>query len=181
MRALPQGCLNDADLVEHRSQLTTILVAWLDTKPVGIGWMHWDGPRDAALMDSLGRVPEIHRLHVNKRYRSFGLGSRIISSFELLAIERGLARIGLGVHVRNHRATALYQRLGFLKTGERYLDEFAVQEPNGMAYQVREPSIYMIRDITVSNRTTSGQRARPPTEVRSATMPATMRESNWST
>jgi len=181
MHALPQGYLNDTDLAEHRIQRTTIVVAWLDTKPVGIGWMHWDGPRDAALMNSLGRVPEIHRLHINKRYRSFGLGSRIISSFELLAIERGLTWIGLGVHLKNHRATALYQRLGFRETGERYVDEFIVKEPNGMAYQVREPSVYMTRELIGSNRTNSDQRARPPAEVRSATMPVTMRESNWST
>lgn len=159
-QALPDSGLTEADLTDHQAHRTTIIVAWLDRTPVGIGWTHWDGPRDAVLMTRIGRVPEIHRLHVNRRYRCFGLGTRIIKSFELLAYEKGLVWIGLGVHTRNHRATTLYRRLGFLETGERYLDEFVIPRADGKMHQVSEPAIYMIRDISTRSRAASALRGR---------------------
>ena len=143
--ALPESGITSQDLTDHITNRTTIVVAWLDHVPIGIGWIDWKGPRSATVETLLGRVAEIHRLHVHKQYRSLGVGTQLIKSFERLAVLQNQTLIGLGVHMTNHRALTLYRRLGYVEAGGRYLDEYTVRRADGIQSPVRVPALYMVR------------------------------------
>jgi ribosomal protein S18 acetylase RimI-like enzyme len=70
------------------------------------------------------QYPDIRELRVSESRRGEGIGSELIQICEHLAIDRGYNTIGLAVNpTLNAAARRLYQRLGYLPTGEApYLD-----------------------------------------------------------
>jgi GNAT superfamily N-acetyltransferase len=111
------------DLAWQRSGAITQIVAWRGSRPVGSGFIHWSGPRDAAIAERLPGCPEIFRLEVLQEYRSRGVGAGIVSTLEELARARGVAQLGLGVAIENARARALYERLEYaLLDAPPYID-----------------------------------------------------------
>lgn len=57
---------------------------------------------------------------VDPSVRRNGLGVALIDAVKEWAIEQGYAALGLGVTTTNAPAVALYRRLGFADTGDRY-------------------------------------------------------------
>ena len=101
------------DLTWQRSGAITQIVAWQDSTPVGSGFIHWNGPRDAGIAQRLPKCPEIFRLEVVNAYRSRGVGTGIVRTLEDLACAQGFVQLGLGVAIENSRARALYERLDY--------------------------------------------------------------------
>lgn len=52
--------------------------------------------------------------------RRLGVGQALIEAVQAWAIDAGYHRLGLGVTTTNSAAIALYERLGFVATGDRY-------------------------------------------------------------
>lgn len=88
-------------------------MAWQGRAPVGSGFIHWDGPRDAGIARRLPQCPEIFRLEVVKEYRSRGVGAGLVRTLEELACAKGFVQLGLGVAIENVRARELYERLDY--------------------------------------------------------------------
>jgi len=148
-RRLPRAVPSDEDLRHHADGTSSIAVAWVNHLPVGIGWIHWRGPRHPELLLRWPAVPEIHRLHVHKRYRSFGVGTSLIRFFEAQALSMGQLDIGLGVNLKNARALALYERLGYRRDEQLFVDEYLDTSSRQGPVLIREPSVYMVRSILV--------------------------------
>lgn len=136
-----------SDLLGQANGQTGIVVAWLGTRPVGIGFVHWAGPRDAELQQRWPGVPEIYRLWVRPRYRTVGVGSRIVHHIESLVLTRELGCIGLGVHESNLRAHALYLRLHYQPDRQTYVDRYVEQGLDGQSQLVSRPAIFMIKTL----------------------------------
>ena len=129
--ASPEGSYAK-DWARQRSGEITVLVAWYGRRPMGVGLVHWAGPRQAAVQAIYPGCPEIFRLHVRPHYRSMGLGTLLIDEFERMARARGCPSIGLGVTYENPGALALYQRLGYGEPAPSdFLDEFDTLQPDG--------------------------------------------------
>jgi len=125
-----------------------IACAWIGSRPIGVGFVQWSGPRHRELLERWNGVPEIYRLHVMPLYRSVGAGSALISFFERDAARRGCARIGLGIHLGNRRAFDLYGRLGYRPCQADFIDEYTAVLPGGATQEVKEPSVFLVREIT---------------------------------
>lgn len=82
---------------------STYLVAWVDGVPAGTG--------EIALT---GRV-ELRNLHVDEEFRERGVGTAIIAAAESIT-SPGMLSVGVGLE--NHAARRLYERLGFVASGE---------------------------------------------------------------
>jgi len=106
------------------------LVAWCGNFPVGHLLLEWSGTTDGQMQSRLVHCPNLEDLFVAPRYRSKGVGSRLLQEAEARAQQEGYAHIGLGVAVDNTGARRLYQRQGYVdagfgeyKTGGSYLDQ----------------------------------------------------------
>ena len=104
-------------LAQQRRGELTYLVAWRCGLPIGHGMARWTGTRDEPVASRLTGCAHIEDLFVAPRYRSRGVGSRILARAERLARERGFGRIGLAVGIDNPRARALYERGGYADAG----------------------------------------------------------------
>jgi GNAT superfamily N-acetyltransferase len=137
--------------VEWKAQCAgevTVLVAWYGRRPMAIGLVHWAGPRQPAVQAQYPGCPEIFRLHVRRRYRSMGLGSRLIEAFEALARQHGHRQIGLGVTYANPSAFALYQRLGYGEPApSTFMDEYDVQGPDGSLTHQAHPAHFLVKAL----------------------------------
>lgn len=140
-----------ADLLGQAAGQVGIVVAWLGTRPVGIGFVHWAGPRNAELQQRLPGVPEIYRLWVRPVYRTLGLGTDVVRHIEGLALGRGLSRIGLGVHEGNLRARALYLRLGYQPDPQPYVDSYLEQGLDGAIRPVNMPAVFMVKTLVTAD------------------------------
>ncbi len=138
---------SQADIARQSTGETGIVVAWMDSEPLGLGFVHWPGPRNALLAERWPGTPEIYRLHVLPRYRSLGVGGLLIRHIEQLAAAKGVARVGLGVHSHNERAHALYVRLGYAADAVQYLDEFEELSIDGSPRLVSEAAIFLVKSV----------------------------------
>ena len=94
-----------------------MVVAWLESRPVGRVIMHWRPVPEAPVEWQHG-VAFLEEFIVLHAYRSQGIGTAILSEAEHRARGRGLGRMAAGVGVDNHRARALYERVGYRAVGE---------------------------------------------------------------
>ncbi|MFI5225982.1 MAG: GNAT family N-acetyltransferase [Candidatus Limnocylindrales bacterium] len=85
-----------------------------------------DGADDFVAMASGGPAPNVpdtaavFGMWVDPSARRRGLGGALIEAVKAWAIAEGYPRLGLGVTTTNAPAIALYERLGFVDTGDRY-------------------------------------------------------------
>ena len=144
----PPGRAHEDDLLDQERGSLSMLVAWSGESPVGCGLIHWLGPRAADVAGALAGVPEIYRLWVREDARGRGVGSRLLGALEALARGRGLARVGLGVGVENHRARALYERVGYADAGiARYDEVWFYVDGSGRRVEVRDRSRFMLKPL----------------------------------
>lgn len=68
---------------------------------------------------------EISDLAVAETHRGLGIGTALISVFEKIARYTGFDTLEIGVMKENHRARALYQRLGYVEDRELRLGKAA--------------------------------------------------------
>ncbi len=136
-----------ADIAQQRAGKIGIVVAWNGAAPLGLGFVHWPGPRSVSLARRWPGTPEIYRLRVAPRYRSMGVGELLIRHVETMAAGKGYARVGLGVHEDNERAQALYTRLGYEPDAEPFLDQYVVTLANGRVRSVTANAIFLVKAV----------------------------------
>jgi GNAT superfamily N-acetyltransferase len=141
------------DLDWQQTGAVTQLVAWQDCTPVGSGFIHWPGPRDASIATRLPACPEIFRLEVVEKHRSKGVGTALIRALEALALARGFGCVGLGVGTGNPRARVLYERLGYRRVkGSAYIDRREYPDADGRRRVSEEPCIFMTKQLGCAAR-----------------------------
>jgi GNAT superfamily N-acetyltransferase len=93
-------------------------IATVDDRAVGWIVVKWRGK------STHPEYPDLEDIYVQEPWRSRGIGTALIFFAEDRARRRGNGRIGLAVNpTQNVRAGALYERLGYVATGEdSYLD-----------------------------------------------------------
>jgi ribosomal protein S18 acetylase RimI-like enzyme len=82
------------------------LVAWEDGEPVGHAHVDWQHD-----------PPELQDVFVPEPLRRRGIGTALTAAAAQRAVERGHRSLGLEVADDDAAALALYERLGFRKTG----------------------------------------------------------------
>lgn len=94
-----------------RSETNVIdfLSIWLDGQIAGYGGIDYEKEQEAGYM---------WMLTVNPKYRSQGLGTKLIDALEKQVRQRGLNSVKLSVEVINPKAKALYERLGYKTIGQ---------------------------------------------------------------
>lgn len=92
------------------------LVAWRGASPVGSGEVLY------------GETGELRNLHVEPASRRGGIGAALIAEAERVCADRGSTAVRVGVGIGNRDARRLYERVGYVGTGEfetttyRYVD-----------------------------------------------------------
>jgi GNAT superfamily N-acetyltransferase len=93
----------------------------------------WVVRADGVVVGSVGveRLPgaaaELHRLYLDAHLRGRSLGRALVETVLAWCLAQGIGRLLLWSDTRFDRAHALYERMGFQKTGERELPEDANQ------------------------------------------------------
>ena len=150
-RALPYGPpeKHAERLERQRRGLVTYLIAWDQDLPVGHALLKWGGAEEQHIASALeGSCPDVEDLLVLAAYRSRGVGTQMLQAAELLVRERGFRCLGLSVDVRNPRAQALYERLGFRDAGLGPHDERGEYvDRDGQVTTWEETCIYLIKTL----------------------------------
>ena len=125
-----------------------VAVSVPDRVPVGMGEILWDGCEAPEVRRRYPSCPELNGLEVwPAELRSRGIGTAIVHTAEDLARQRGHHQLGLGVTDDNHRAAALYLRLGYLETGCHYLDRYHYIDDDGMHHEVADPTRFLVKPL----------------------------------
>ncbi|WP_018506095.1 GNAT family N-acetyltransferase [Parafrankia discariae] len=128
--------------------LSTYLIAWVDSIPVGTGEILWQGCSAPEVIQRYSQCPELNGLAVwPVELQSQGTGTAVVRAAEALAHDRGYQQIGLGVADDNPRAAALYQRLGYQETGCRYLDRYHYLDDHGRRHDVADPARFLVKQL----------------------------------
>lgn len=127
---------------------STLLVAWIDGLPVGAGEIRWRGCAAPEINQRYPHCPELSGLDVwPPERRSQGIGTALVRAAEDLTRQRGYAQLGLGVEDTNHRAAALYLRLGYQETDSHYLDRHEHTDENGTRHAVADPARFLVKNL----------------------------------
>lgn len=168
-RALPAPLVSpySSSLQEQADGDLDILVAWYRGVPIGIGFIGWRRLHAPQIAQRWRNIPEIYRLFVPLRYRSLGVGSRLMDEMESLAAARACEAIGLGVSHGNPRARMLYERRGYDADAVEFLNEYAVVDRQGRSQTIRDRSVYLVKRLR-SEAAPHGQTSREETGQRRA-------------
>lgn len=109
---------------------STYLVAWVDGVPAGTG--------EIALT---GRV-ELRNLHVDDQFRERGVGTATIAAAESIT-SSGMLSVGVGLE--NHAARRLYERLGFVASGELETTTYSYVGADGVTRTAIETDEYLTK------------------------------------
>ena len=91
-----------------------LLVAWLDGRPVGDGFLSWEPGDHPEIRRHLPGVPELSHLEVVGPLWGQGIGTALIRTAEATARQSGHDRLILSVGVDNPNARRLYEQLGYV-------------------------------------------------------------------
>ncbi|MFE9457436.1 GNAT family N-acetyltransferase [Streptomyces californicus] len=128
--------------------LATFLTAWSDDVPVGTAQILWQGCGAPEVRARFPDCPELNGLSIwPPELRSRGIGSALIAAAEERVRAAGHARIGLGVNDDNHRAAALYLRIGYRETDCRYVDRYAYLDDEGVRHEVADPARFLAKEL----------------------------------
>ncbi len=128
--------------------LAAFLTAWADDVPVGTAQILWQGCAAPEVRARFPGCPELNGLSVwPPELRSRGIGSALIAAAEERVRAAGHPLIGLGVDDDNHRAAALYARIGYRETGCRYVDRYAYLDDEGVRHEVADPARFLVKEL----------------------------------
>ncbi len=128
--------------------LAAFLTAWADDVPVGTAQILWQGCAAPEVRARFPGCPELNGLSVwPPELRSRGIGSALIAAAEERVRAAGHTLIGLGVDDDNHRAAALYARIGYRETGCRYVDRYAYLDDEGVRHEVADPARFLVKEL----------------------------------
>jgi ribosomal protein S18 acetylase RimI-like enzyme len=126
--------------LEHNGGHREMLIAELDWRPVGT--ISFGGARH--------RRPSSLRcfaLDVGRAYRRHGIGTALIAAVEEQAGRRNLMTVHLEVAADNSNAIRLYERLGYEKEPELFVDSWTRISADGVRQSVEAPSYLMVKRV----------------------------------
>lgn len=109
------------------------LVAWLDGFPVGHGEVVFAPPR------------ELRSLYVADAHRGRGVGTALIHAAE--SASRDVGELSVGVGLDNPEARQLYERLGYVATGEMTTTTYRYVEADG-EHEATEVDERLVKHLT---------------------------------
>lgn len=127
-----RGYARWAAAAQDRGELT-VLVAWVGTEPVG--------SEEVTASDE----PELRNLRGEPDQRGRGVGSALIAAAERLAEPSGVLRIGVALD--NPDARRLYERAGYVATGEVEEYDYTYVDDGGRQVTAHEASAYLVKDL----------------------------------
>jgi GNAT superfamily N-acetyltransferase len=104
-------------LVRQQRGDGVLLVAWLDGRPVGDGFLAGTAAEEPELRRHLLGVPRLDHLEVLEPLWRRGIGTALIRAAEDTARRLGHERLALAVGIDNPGAQRLYERLGYADWG----------------------------------------------------------------
>jgi len=107
-----------------------VLLADGASEPVGYLWCHVEPDKKRAF---------VYDIVIHEPCRRRGYGRSALLQLEPLLTARGIERLGLHVFGDNHRAQALYQKLGYRITGISMQKELPVPEGTEQSQAVEPP------------------------------------------
>jgi GNAT superfamily N-acetyltransferase len=104
-----------------------LLVAWLDGRPVGDGFLACEPADEPEVRRHLPGVPQLTHLEVLGPLWGRGIGTALIQAAEDAARQLGHGQLVLAVGVDNPDARRLYERLGYVDWGHGTIVETWVE------------------------------------------------------
>ena len=126
----------------HHAGDIFVIIADLEGFPIGQSAIHWNGKTTHPY------IPDIQSLRVFGAFRGRGIGSLLLTASEDLVRERGFARVSLSVAIDNPRARTLYERSGYVVTGEPYDDNWEFINAAGQRVAISEKVLDLVKDLT---------------------------------
>lgn len=111
---------------------STLLVAWEGVDSVGSAEVRW------------GDEVELANIAVRPIARGRGVGSSLVAAAESFV---GSGSISIGVGVDNHRARALYERLGYRGTGELTTTTYEYVDDAGIRRTATETDERLVKEL----------------------------------
>lgn len=125
-----------------------LLVAWLDGRPVGDGFLDFEPAEEPELRRRLPGVPEFGHLEVLGPLWGQGIGTALIRTAEDTARQLGHRQLVLAVGVDNRRARRLYERLGYADWGHgTILDSWAERDHDGRPITLSETCNVLVKRL----------------------------------
>lgn len=135
-----------ANLTRQSSGELLYLIAWEGERAVGHVMLFWH-PMNDPLAAQMG-CPYVVDLLTHPDYRSRGVGTALLQACEDAAHTRGASSISLGVGVTNHRARALYERLGYRDAGvDQQLMTGSWEDESGVTHIWEEMVTYLVKPL----------------------------------
>ncbi len=125
-------------LDRQRTGAGTLLVAWLDGRPVGDVYLRCEPADEPEIREHLAGVPLLVHHEVHPEHQRRGIGTALIEAAERLAAERGLTRTALAVGVDNPDAVRLYRRLRYVDWRRGTVDVSWEEPGHGMVTLICE-------------------------------------------
>src|SRR5215470_14653548 len=97
---------------------SAVWIAEVEPGRAPVGYLVLTKP-DLPLPDISPDDAEVKRVYLLSRFRGAGLGRRLMQEAEIHARARGVRRLLLGVYSGNSAAISFYERLGYVRVGER--------------------------------------------------------------
>jgi ribosomal protein S18 acetylase RimI-like enzyme len=138
------------------------LVAWLADRPVGAGLLDWRGSRERHAATAYPSVPTITNLHVHPPFQGHGAGTAIMVAAERTAARRGHTQVTIGVAEDNPRATRLYTRLGYVRTGVDDESRYSWTDSSGTAHEEVEHVELLLKNLAVPAESSGLGESRAP-------------------
>lgn len=112
----PQN-IYEAYFKEQSDNIRSVIVAKENGIFCGYVTIKWKSDYDSFAQQN---IPEISDLNVLPNYRNRGIGTALINACEMMAMERGYKKIGLGVGMTADYGNAqrLYVHLGYIPDGQ---------------------------------------------------------------
>lgn len=104
-----------AQLARQREGHGVLLVAWHGFTPVGDVYVWLGLAEEPELRDRLPGVPLLTHLEVAPDHRGARIGTLLVGTAERYLLERGHARVALGVGLDDGRVHRFYRRLGYVE------------------------------------------------------------------
>jgi len=143
----PAADVNARHFSRQRSGTQTLVVAWQHREAVGSVVIRWQSADLPEIDSTYPGAVEIAHLQVRPDRRRRGVGTCLLLAAKGQARLREVPWLRLGVGVENPEAAALYERLGYTRTGIVVRSEYQFVDENGIEQNAVEWDEYMIMDI----------------------------------
>lgn len=114
--------------------------------PIGVAYLWYEDADEREICDLLPGVPLLTHVEILPKYRSHGIGTKLIAAAERELVARDHTKAALAVEQDNVRAIALYKRLGYYDWGHPHVRCLGFDDGSGAPLPV-ETCVVMVKDL----------------------------------